>query len=75
MTLPVLRAQMTHLGIRAEASIVRRIFQGDSHALARARLPVTPEPTERPDMTAIYAILLFLVVFLALNKMTFGRFD
>jgi len=26
-------------------------------------------------MTAIAAIAIFLVVFLALNKMTFGRFD
>jgi len=26
-------------------------------------------------MSAIYAILLFLVVLLALNKMTFGRLD
>lgn len=31
--------------------------------------------TERPYMSAIIAILIFLVVLLALNKMTFGRLD
>ncbi|MCC7267083.1 MAG: hypothetical protein IT546_07045 [Caulobacteraceae bacterium] len=39
------------------------------------RTPLNPPHASEPAMSAIYTILIFLVVFAALNRYEFGRFD